>query len=192
MKDLDTKIFKLLKQKPFSLNELADMLRLSENNVRQHIKLLREKGVDVKHKDNLYNVISSENTSKFYVYSPASTKKTERIIAISSDWHIGSIQHDKDGLEECMYTAKDLGAEFVIHSGDMHDGYGVYHGQLNNLITWDINRQTDMSAQEIDTLGIETYGIGGNHDFSYTKQNGARPTGMLSRKTKLFHDMGDF
>jgi len=64
---------------------------------------------------------------------------------------------------------------------------------LKNLREWSVEGQTDIAARTFeDYPSLSFYGISGNHDYSFTKQNGVRPLGLLESKLDNFSDLGDY
>lgn len=196
-KNLDTKVFKLLKQQRLNRGQLSEMLDVTQKDILATIRALDNRGVDItkygkRGPDQQYFINLGLTTPEYQVISPASFKHEHHTFGLTSDWHMGCIQHDQSGLEDCLAEAEDMGADFFLHAGDVHDGHRVYRGHLNNLITWSADGQSDMSAEVVDNLAVPVYGIGGNHDYSFTKQSGVRPTKLLSMKTDKWKDLGDF
>lgn len=189
---MQKRLIKLLKQQPCSLEYLASFLKLPDTDILNNINLLDKKGITIEDNEGKYHIPSTEYKYNTHVYSNMSTTPSKVTYIATSDWHIGSKQHDKSGLEYCMKKAIDEGAQFALHSGDIVDGFNVYHGHMNNLLVWTVEEQTDLAAKTIDKFPIEIYGIGGNHDHSYTQQNGIRPTKLIEMKNSNFHDLGDF
>ena len=113
-------------------------------------------------------------------------------VVVTSDWHVGSKQHDDKGLEDCLNKALKHKIDFAIHAGDITDGSHVYHGHWHNLKTQDVNEQSEMAAAKVKAFGLPFYLIGGNHDYSFTLQNDARPAGIIAEKANNCVDMGDF
>jgi len=196
-KDLETRVIKLLKQRRWTKKELATTLEIPQTKILAILRILDKKGVDIskfgKGKDKEFYLSTSPESSQpqYVVLSGVKSSPQKIKFALTSDWHVGSIQHNRSGLEDCIQRAVDEGAKFVLHAGDVHDGYKVYRGQLNNLTVWRAEDQTDLSADIIDRFPIPVYGIAGNHDYSYTKLAGIRPTKLLASKTDNFKDLGD-
>jgi DNA repair exonuclease SbcCD nuclease subunit/biotin operon repressor len=191
---MNRKLYQLIKQSPYTVRELADVLKTSTRQVKRDLRLLNLKGFDV-HKSGEHFYISTNNdVVQTFVYSKASDQEHTRRVIVTSDWHNGSLQHDRKGLEHCLEKALSMNPtpEFVLHAGDMHDGYKVYPGHLNNISDWTVDGQTDLAAQVLKKMPIMTYGIAGNHDESYTKMNGIRPTKVLEGKVPdKYKDLGD-
>jgi predicted phosphodiesterase len=111
----------------------------------------------------------------------------------TADWHIGSKTHYKDKLQKALKILyNDEGIKDVYHSGDMIDGFGVYHGQLNNLRVWEEEGQLDLAAETISPWEdkLEFYGVYGNHDYSYVKQSGTNPLRDLEKRCPNYHLLG--
>lgn len=189
---LDIRIFKLLRQQPYTADELSILTKSTKTELDMVMESLVRKGVEVKAKGSSYYIPNTHDVTSHTVLTGASPfPETSRFIS-TSDWHMGSIQHDVKGLESCIHQALDMGAQFILHSGDLTDGYGVYPGQLNNLLTWKADDQAQIAIDFVKRLPIPVYGIGGNHDYSFTQQNGVRPPNIVAHGTKNYKDLGDF
>ena len=194
--NLEKRVFKTLKDQRMTKHELAFQLNTTQKEMGSVIRRLGAEGVDIiwegtgKHRE--YFIKMYDDAWGKYVMSGPSQKLKQTRYVGTTDWHAGSKQHDHKGLESCMKQAIDRGAEFILHSGDIVDGYRVYHGHMNNLKEWEVDKQVDIVAEFIDKQPIKMFGIGGNHDHSYTKQNGIRPSRLLGMKTDNYKDLGDF
>lgn len=81
----------------------------------------------------------------------------------------------------------------MFHSGDVVDGVGIYKGHQENLVTSSLEKQTDMAAEALGRYNrsLVFHSIAGNHDYSFTQQNGARPLAIIGAKIDNFHNYGD-
>lgn len=194
--DLSNKIFKLLRQQKLTRKELAELTEQKQKDVSFILRALEAKGIPVqtegKGADKTYYVADMRYQPSYHVISPASSTFIELNFGVMSDTHAGSYQFDGEGLEECMEKALQEDIDFFTHSGDLLDGYKVYRGQLNNLKVWKVEDQVEILAEVLDNSPIPIYGIGGNHDDSYTKQNGVRPSRLLSQQVQNYIDLGDY
>jgi predicted phosphodiesterase len=93
---------------------------------------------------------------------------------------------------EAMDQLEDRGITKCYVAGDITDGNNVYHGHLENLSEIGIEDQTDIVAESlIKHPKLEFAGISGNHDYSFTKENGAKPLAILEKKVDNFRNLGD-
>jgi predicted phosphodiesterase len=91
-----------------------------------------------------------------------------------------------------MKKFEDMGINRVYVTGDVVDGINVFRGHREYLITDSIEGQTDIAAKSLSQHPkLEFWAISGNHDFSFTKQNGARPLAILEKKIHNFRNLGD-
>lgn len=189
---LEKRVLKLLRYQKYTIDELAEITDQEIKVIKATLKTLRNSGTALKRESDIYYIEHPVDGNTF-VFSKANPKRKEVQFVSTSDWHIGNIHHNSGALEHCIGEVKRSIIEplRVLHSGDIHDGHEVYRGQLNELVAWSIDEQTEMSAQTLNKLQIFMYGIGGNHDFSYTRTTGARPSKILSMKTDRYVDLGD-
>lgn len=92
-----------------------------------------------------------------------------------------------------MKATRDAGITKVYVAGDIVDGSQIYKGHLENLVTYSVEKQTDMVAGALSKYPeLDFWGIAGNHDYSFTQQNGAKPLAILAAKAPNFKNLGDF
>jgi len=128
------------------------------------------------------------------VFPAAGNVYTIRVwkFAATSDWHMASIFHMSKTWHEAMKITEDKGIKRVYVAGDLVDGVGIYPGHLENLMVTSIEKQTDLVAEAVSKHpDLEFWGISGNHDYSFTKQNGAKPLSILEAKVDNFKNLGD-
>jgi predicted phosphodiesterase len=100
---------------------------------------------------------------------------------VCSCTHFGSLYANIDGLRAFYDEAKRQGARFVLHAGDVLDGYKMHKGQEfeQSAIGWEAQAQV-FCNEAPNTL--PTYFITGNHDESLKKLAGMRPGEELARR----------
>ncbi|GAI76942.1 unnamed protein product, partial [marine sediment metagenome] len=64
--------------------------------------------------------------------------------------------------------------DFILHPGDLVDGMNMYRGHHNEIFKHGADEQRKYVVDNYpkSTRGTKTYVIGGQHDFSFYKQNG--------------------
>lgn len=105
----------------------------------------------------------------------------EVTFGVMSCSHYGSLYSNKAGIRDFYKEAKRQGAAFMLHCGDVLDGYKMHKGMEfeQERIGWDA--QASCFCDEApDTL--PTHFITGNHDESLKKLAGMRPGEELARR----------
>jgi len=96
-------------------------------------------------------------------------------IGIVSDTHIGSKYQQMTLLHDAYKIFDDKEVDFIVHAGDVFDGFNHYRGHLQELFLTDAKEQLDYAVKYYPKSkrdGIKTYVIGGQHDECFKKQNG--------------------
>ena len=113
--------------------------------------------------------------------------------AQASDIHFASKFHLPESFNEAMKRTEDAGIRRVYLAGDILDGVRIYRGHLENLFATSLEDQTDIAAEALSKFpNLRFMAIAGNHDYSFTKQNGAKPMAVLEAKLDNFTNLGDY
>ena len=88
------------------------------------------------------------------------------VFGLTGDTHVGSLYHNQAAFEALYAYFKARGITTCYHTGDVLDGHRVYKGQEFEL------RDVGLAAQltrlaTLDTHGVKTKFITGNHDQSF-------------------------
>lgn len=105
----------------------------------------------------------------------------EVVFGVLSCTHYGSLYSNIAGVHAFYGEAKRQGARFMLHVGDVLDGYKMHKGQEfeQSEIGWDA-QATRFCTEAPDIL--PTHFITGNHDESLKKLAGMRPGEELARR----------
>jgi len=105
-------------------------------------------------------------------------------IGVVSDTHLCAKTCALDELHAMYDIFERRGVKHVLHDGDLADGNGkVYQGQLNELKVWGLDDSLEYVAKNYPKRkGITTHFIGGNHDESWLKTDGANFGKLLAEK----------
>ena len=164
-------VTKALKKKPLRLTELADVLDRGSTAVGCALDAMISDGYEYTRDE---NCITSD-------YKPVPVLPTlwdqpkERIrFAVGSDTHFGSKHIQVSALKRFIRIAvEEYEIEHFLWCGDMTAGVGVYRGQQNDLYAHSADDQLDSFVQTFPVhKGVQHIMIGGNHDYSFMKQNG--------------------
>lgn len=193
-KGIEERLITQLKKGKFTLEELADHVHLKQNEVRDYLERIGGKGVPIqttgRTKKPLYFIQTLPESGNVYTISENGSHKLDFVA--TSDWHIASVFHLPRTFHDAMKKTLDAGIENVFVAGDLMDGIGIYKGHHENVVTPSIEGQTDMVAEAIAKYPtLRFWGISGNHDYSFTQQNGAKPLSILEAKVDNFKNLGD-
>lgn len=194
---IEKKLVQKLRNHKLTADEIAEALKVEKHEVMAAINILNEKYVDLevkKVKKNLVYHIRTvpANGNVFHISGKENVLKEKRY-GVISDIHFASKFHLPKTFHETMKIMEDQGVKRVYVAGDIHDGINIYRGHLENLIAFGVEDQTDIAAEALNKHpNLEFWGIAGNHDYSFTKQNGAKPLAILEAKAYNFKNLGDF
>jgi len=112
--------------------------------------------------------------------------------ALLADTHLGNKQSAKRELADFYKKAWEEGVEAFIHCGDLVDGTGnVFKGQVYELENVGYDEQLKATVNDYPYYwDIKTYVIGGNHDESFLKENGANIIKNIANLRDDIIDMG--
>lgn len=117
------------------------------------------------------NIITSKRN---ILNKKAVLKITNEIIKIMaiSDTHLGCRQDRVDYLKYFYEYAEKYGVDFIIHCGDLTDGYLDYPDQIENLKYKTFAEQKEYVIDVYPKSSIPTIIVSGNHDLSWLYKMG--------------------
>lgn len=191
-------LVKRLKNRRMSMDEICYELKLDSPTAERLLRELQDDHIPLdvstskRGRKVLFHInVLPEDHNTFYV-SDRERSTSHYKLGFTSDWHFGSKFHLPKTWHECMKRTRDAGIKKVYVAGDLMDGSGIYKGHLENLTEHGVEGQTDAVAEAISKYPeLEFWGIAGNHDYSFTQQNGAKPLAILEAKADNFKNLGD-
>lgn len=104
-------------------------------------------------------------------------------IGIISDTHFCSIHERLNELHTLYAICKKEGIGVVVNAGDLVCGWGIYHGQENEVHTFGAKNQAEYVIKNYPQVkGITTYFITGNHDLSWWNRSGIDVGSLIAEK----------
>ena len=193
---LEERVISMLKKDNISSDAIAEELRLDPefvdyviDRIRERIPVrsVRQNGVE------RHNINVHPDIGNVYDFGGHDGKRHTWSFAYMGDTHVASIFHLPKTTHAALDRLVDLGVKHVFHSGDVIDGRGIYKGHSENIVSGDIEVQTDMAAELFSRYDgkLRFNAISGNHDFSFTQLTGARPLAIIEAKTNNFKNLGD-
>lgn len=196
MPRLQEKIITKLKKDRLTPSALAEELKADLSDVLQALGSLgttipfdiKQRGRHVQ-----YHINTLPDTGNVYDLGGHDGKKHSWRFAYMGDTHIASTFHLPKSTKASLDRLVELGVKHVFHSGDVVDGNGIYKGHSENILTSSVEKQTDLAAELFSKYDgkLRFWAIAGNHDYSFTQQNGAKPLALIEAKTNNFVNLGD-
>lgn len=187
---MPAQVIRLLKTEPMTLAELSDALDRGQSAVDAAVRTMIADG---------FGILRAENKLSIPVYMPADPLPTlydqprRRIIfGVMSDLHIGSKAAQISALKRFIQVGVDeYQVENFLITGDLTAGNGVYRGQVNDLYAVSADDQVDSLCHTLPEIsGVRYIMIGGNHDYSFMRQNGLNVIRMAAMVRPDFTNAG--
>jgi predicted phosphodiesterase len=123
------------------------------------------------------------------VYHIPSNLEHLKLLMIS-DTHLGSKYDRLDILRYLYAKAEESGVNYVLHSGDLTEGFSGRPEQIYELKEHSYTGQRDYVVKNYPESNIPTYIIAGNHDFWWFKKCGADIVKDICDKRDDLHYLG--
>lgn len=173
-----------------AMGELADRVAAAqltpELDDKELIRLAQERGFIV-HKD--------EPNIDRHIALDAPTTGTVKF-AVVSDTHLGHKHQQLTHWRAFNEQARDFGAEFMLHAGDMVDGGRMHRDQEFELFKHGADAQGKYAIESVPELRnkrgkvLPQYVIGGNHDGSFWNDAGANVLGLVADRRSDIEFLG--
>ena len=128
-------------------------------------------------------------------------KKSHYCIGATGDWHVGAEATNYDEIKRYMEDIDKKEADAILHSGDLLDGFGVFRGQVQELLVDDIDgklynctsldEQKDLFEEYIQ-LPTDLKVISGNHEYKSKRKGGHNPLQEMAKYIKNMDYLGEF
>ena len=168
-KELVDKIKYLIKKKR-TLDQICGDLKLNANEVIGLVTILRNSGELVDFVNGEIIRLNKEVTSgnELFIRDDSNVLK----LLIVSDTHFGN-KSDRPDIVNYLYDKADKeGIKYVLHGGDLTDGYYPNRPQqIYELKACGFDEQVDYTVKKYPHFE-HTYFIGGNHDATHIRNGG--------------------
>lgn len=158
-------------QKPYNVSNLCDKYKQSERIIRAVIEDIKEAGYDIEiigDNAQLRKVAQEENKTHLIGLKDGWHKA-----GIVSDTHLNSKYQQLTHLRDTYEIFGHEGVEFILHSGDITAGKGMYKGQEYEVINLGADEQCDYIVDNYPQIpNVKTKLIAGNHDLSFYNSMG--------------------
>lgn len=165
---------KILGLLPASVGALSRDLDRSRETVIKLLDSLRSKHFDVQLDDKTREVSIPQSPAKEFAPTDFQYFRKSLKVGLVSDTHAGSKYQQMTLLHDAYSHFDRVQTDFNLHAGDITDGLNMYRGHTQELFLHGADDQRDYVVQNYprSSRGTRTYIVGGNHDYSYYKQNG--------------------
>jgi len=156
---------------PVSIEELANKLDVSPAKARGIVDRARKDGVHVMISGDKIAVTAAPSRTERQDtgIKPIASRTT---VGVVSDLHFGSRYQLGEQLDDCVRSFYAAGVRDMLVPGDLLDGNYVGHG-LFELSHVGLDNQADALLDGLPRLqGLRYHAIMGNHDLTFTTQNG--------------------
>lgn len=163
------KTYLTMKRQPY-VSKVAEDLDLQEHEVYGLVELLKRKGYLFDILDG--KIIKVKPLKENEVYKIPNNLNHLKLLLIS-DTHLGSKYDRLDILKYLYIKAEKAGVNYVLHSGDLTEGFSGRPQQIYELKEPSYTGQRDYVIKNYPKSNIPTYIIAGNHDLWWIKRCGA-------------------
>lgn len=175
LSDVEQQVLEIVKKGAVSVGEISRQIDRSSETVIKAIDTLRDAHYEVSLDTKYTHQVSIPHTP-IKIFEPTEFKYFRKFyrIGIASDSHIGSKYQQMTVLHDAYKIFDERETDFNLHSGDMFDGILMYRGHRDELHLQDAEKQREYAIKHYpgSKRGTKTYVIGGQHDYSFMKQNG--------------------
>lgn len=180
------KTYLTIKKKPY-ISKVAEDLEIEEYQVYGLVELLKKRGY-------LFDIINNQivkikPVKENDVYVLPNDLDHLKLLLIS-DTHLASKYDRLDILRYLYQEAEDRGINYVLHSGDLTEGFSGRPQQLYELKEISYTGQRDYVIDKYPKSDIPTYMISGNHDLWWVRECGADICRDISNQREDLHYLG--
>jgi hypothetical protein len=174
LSDLESSILSIVKKNVVSVGEISRQVDRSSETVIKTIDSLISKHYDVVLDETRHEVSIPHEPSKTFEPTEFKYYRNFFTIGIVTDTHLCSTYQQATLLHDAYKIFDDRQTDFNIHAGDLVDGIDMYRGHRQELFKFDASTQRQYAIDNYpkSSRNTKTYIIGGQHDFSFFKQNG--------------------
>lgn len=180
------KTYLTMKRQPY-VSKVAEDLDLQEHEVYGLVELLKRKGYLFDILDG--KIIKVKPLKENEVYKIPSNLDHLKLLLIS-DTHLGSKYDRLDILKYLYIKAEKAGVNYVLHSGDLTEGFSGRPQQIYELREPSYTGQRDYVINKYPKSSIPTYIIAGNHDLWWIKKCGADIVKDICDRREDLHYLG--
>lgn len=172
--DVEVAILDIINKGAASVGEISRRIDRSSETVIKTIDSLRHKHHHVVLDETRHEVSIPHEPVKEFRATEFDYYRNFYTIGIVSDTHLNSIYQQMTVLHDIYKLFDDRETDFNLHAGDLVDGVDMYKGHRQEIFKHNASQQKDYVVKHYpkSRRNTKTYIIGGQHDFSFYKQNG--------------------
>lgn len=178
-----------------TVDEVADHFDMAPGRIRKALDELRDKGIRIPVEDESNKNIALERIvpDKAKVH-PALLEGDVIRVGLVSDTHLSSNEEALDELHLAYDIFEREGIEQVWHPGDWVCGRGIFRTQDAEIKNHTFESQVEYAVANYPKRdGIETVGVGGNHDLEGEfGRIGADPVEAIAKRRDDIRNLGPY
>ena len=176
-------LVRLTRRGEMEFADLCDSLNLSPSRARDILERARAAGVNVAVSGNHVALGLPETTTTIRQVEVAGVVGGHQEVAVISDIHFGNKHHLRAQLADFIDYAYDKGVREILCPGDVLDG--IYRFARFEQNAHGIDEQADQAAEYLPQKpGLSYHSITGNHEETFTEQNGIEVGSYLTARFK--------
>lgn len=182
-----------LKSSPLSIGEISRRLDRSRETVIKLRDELTQEGYDVNlDAERQQMVLSRDPTYSPHALSLEPMYRNYITFGLISDTQLCSMYQQLSLLHTAYKIGEEEKISFMLHSGDLVDGEGVYRGQEYEIFAHGADAQADYVINNYpESKKFKTYIVAGNHDLSFKQKIGHNIVRRICEKRKDLIYRGD-
>lgn len=175
-----------IKKSP-QISKVAEDLDLKEYEIYGLIEILKKQGYLFDAIDG--KIVKVKPLKENDVYKIPNDLDHLKLLMIS-DTHLASKYDRLDILRYLYAKAEDTGVDYVLHSGDLTEGFSGRPQQIYELKELSYTDQRDYVINNYPKSSVPTYIIAGNHDLWWIKRCGSDIVKDICEKREDLHYLG--
>jgi len=173
---LEKQVLDLVRRRkvPPTVGDISREIDRSSETVIKLIDSLNAKHYEVKLDDLTRQITIPVEPSKHFEPTPFKYYQNKVTIGVVADSHLCSRWQQLTLLHDAYKIFDERQTDFNIHAGDLVDGNDMYRGHREELFVAGAESQRKYAVEHYprSKRKRKTYVIGGQHDYSFMKQNG--------------------
>lgn len=174
---------------------LEEVAAVASKNDRDYEKVLENYDLNPKNLQALIARLGQSSTEEEKISTHSLPKRSTTFLIIgdlhmnSADMH-GNLECDYDKWKKVLQIGKDMGAQYVLQTGDVTDGENMRPFQKYYLNIQGFDDVIKYCVDQWPVSGLPTFFIGGNHDESYVKTSKADICKWIAKERDDLHYLG--
>ncbi len=191
-KEICERIYKMAKRK-VSFSDICRKMELKDYEVAGLVSIMNQEGYNIDFVDGEVVIFKMPPKAEEIYTVPYDLEHLKLLLI--SDTHLASKYDRLDILRYLYDKAEQNGVKHILHSGDFTDGRSNRPEHIYELKELSLEGQVDYCVKNYPHFSGQTYVIGGNHDYWWSKSAGSDIVKMIANQrddiTYLGSDVAD-